>query len=273
MWPQARCQLATGVLSCRHIGGDHAILLLPPLLAAPPIGAADGGGLAPEAAPAPALVAASSLARSSAPLALSLLADFAPLALAASCCLAGLSVPAASPTLGWGLGVRQEAGRGRLLCLAAGVAPMRSSMASRGGAAPRGRRRAHPCGRCHLNLTGLACLPSGQACLALWGGAAPTPEGGAACTSMAYPVSPPARSASPITVSSSPPGLSDPSHPSCVSMASVSAENRERSVLLFFHKDPHIFHPFSIVHCFLPRCRFTIAELYSIWSYRSSSNR
>ena len=197
MWPQARCQLATSVLSCRHIGGDHAILLLPPLLAAPPIGAADGGGLAPEAAPAPALVAASSLARSSAPLALSLLADFAPLALAASCCLAGLSVPAASPTLGWGLGVRQEAGRGRLLCLAAGVAPMRSSMASGGGAAPLGaaprsslwtvppqpqwpglpplrpglsrplgRRRAHPRGRCRLHLHGLSCLSSGQVCLA-----------------------------------------------------------------------------------------------------------
>jgi hypothetical protein len=259
MWPQARCQLATGVLSCRHIGGDHAILLLPPLQAAPPIGAADGGGLAP------ALVAASSLARSSAPLALSLLADFAPLALAASCCLAGLSAPAALGG-GWGCG-RRLAGGG---CSASLPALRRCVPAWRAGG---GRRRAHPCGRCRLNLNGLACLPSGQACLALWGGAAPTPEGGAACTSMAYPVSPPARSASPITVSSSPPGLSDPSHPSCVSMASVSAENRERSVLLFFQKDPHTFHPFSIVHYFLPRCRFTIAEFYSIWSYHSSSNR
>ena len=86
-----------------------------------------------------------------------------------------------------------------------------------GGArpAPPARSTSPPWGRRRLHLHGLACLPSSQARLS---------------PSMAWSACPPARSASPITVSSSPPGLYDTSHPSCA--LQVSAEDRGKFCIL-----------------------------------------
>ena len=97
-----------------------------------------------------------------------------------------------------------------------------------GGArpAPPARPTSSPWGRHRLHLHGLACLPSSQARLS---------------PSMAWSACPPARSASPITVSSSPPGLYDTSHPSVPPWRRCRLRTGESSVS--FQKDPHFFHP------------------------------